>query len=144
MTAAATFRALHGAGLLILPNAWDAASTVLSIAAGARAVATTSAGVAWALGWPDGARPPEGEVLAAVSRMVRVAGDVPVSADVEGGFSDDPREAAAFVGRIRDAGAVGINIEDGADPAEVLADKIAAVRALAGGDLFINAAATSG
>ena len=139
MTAAATFRALHGAGLLILPNAWDAASTVLSIAAGAKAVATTKAGVAWALGWPDGAAPPEGEVLGAVARMVRVAGDIPVSADVEGGFSDDPREAAAFVGRIRDAGAVGINIEDGADPAEVLADKIAAVRALAGVDLFINA-----
>lgn len=139
MTAAATFRALHGAGLLILPNAWDAASTVLSIAAGAKAVATTSAGVAWALGWPDGAAPPEGEVLGAVARMVRVAGDVPVSVDVEGGFSDDPAEAAAFVRRTWETGAAGVNIEDGAGPAEVLADKIAATRAVVGGDLFINA-----
>ena len=50
MSACETFRTLHGSGLLILPNAWDAASTALSIAAGAKAVATTSAGVAWALG----------------------------------------------------------------------------------------------
>lgn len=139
MSAAETFRDLHASGLLILPNAWDAASTALSIAAGAKAVATTSAGVAWALGWPDGAAPPEAELLGAVARMVRVAGETPVSADVEGGFSDDPREAAAFVGRMAETGAVGINIEDGSDPAEVLADKIAAVRAAVGGDLFVNA-----
>lgn len=139
MSAATTFRDLHASGLLILPNAWDAASTALSIAAGAKAVATTSAGVAWALGWPDGATPPEAELLAAVSRMVRVAGDTPVSADVEGGFSDDPKAAAAFVKRTWETGAVGVNIEDGADPAQALADKIAAVRAAVGGDLFVNA-----
>lgn len=139
MSAAATFRRLHASGLLILPNAWDAASAALSVAAGAKAVATTSAGVAWALGWPDGARPPEGELLAAVGRIVRAAGDTPVSADVEGGFSDDPAEAAAFVRRTADTGAVGINLEDGDDPAERLADKIAAVRGLIGGELFINA-----
>jgi 2-methylisocitrate lyase-like PEP mutase family enzyme len=139
MTAASTFRALHVSGLLILPNAWDAASTALSIAAGARAVATTSAGVAWALGWPDGATPPEAELLGAVTRMVRVAGDTPVSADVEGGFSDDPKEAAAFVRRTWETGAVGINIEDADGPAEALADKIAAVRAAVGPELFINA-----
>ena len=139
MTAAKTFRDLHASGLLILPNAWDAASTALSIAAGAKAVATTSAGVAWALGWPDGATPPEAELLGAVSRMVRVAGETPVSADVEGGFSDDPKTAAAFVKRTVETGVVAINIEDGADPAELLADKIAAVRGAVGGDLFINA-----
>lgn len=139
MSAAKIFRDLHASGLLILPNAWDAASTALSIAAGAKAVATTSAGVAWALGWPDGATPPEAELLGAVARMVRVAGDVPVSADVEGGFSDNPTEAAAFVRRVSETGAVGINLEDGADPAEVLAEKIAAVRATVGAELFINA-----
>ncbi|WP_298163641.1 isocitrate lyase/phosphoenolpyruvate mutase family protein [Brevundimonas sp.] len=139
MSASETFRALHGFGLLILPNAWDAASTALSIAAGAKAVATTSAGVAWALGWPDGAMPPESELLGALARMVRVAGEVPVSADVEGGFSDDPKAVADFVRRTRETGAVGINIEDADGTAEALADKIAAVRAAVGSDLFINA-----
>ena len=139
MTAASTFRALHGIGLLILPNAWDAASTALSVAAGAKAVATTSAGVAWALGWPDGATPPEAELLGALGRMVRVAGEVPVSADVEGGFSDDPKVAADFVRRTWETGAVGINIEDGDGTAEALADKIAAIRAVVGTDLFVNA-----
>ncbi len=139
MSAASTFRHLHAAGLLILPNAWDAASTALSIAGGAKAVATTSAGVAWTLGWPDGAAPPEAELLGAVARMVRVAGDVPVSVDVEGGFSDNAEEAAAFVKRIWEIGAVGINLEDGADPAEMLADKIGAVRAAVGPEVFVNA-----
>ena len=139
MTAASTFRALHASGLLILPNAWDAASTALSVAAGARAVATTSAGVAWALGWPDAGTPPEAELLGALTRMVRVAGDVPVSADVEGGFSDDPAKAAGFVRRTWEAGAVGINIEDADGTAEALAEKIAATRAAVGPELFINA-----
>ena len=133
------FHALHASGLLILPNAWDAASAALAVAAGARAVATTSAGVAWALGWPDGVRPPETDLLRALERMVRAAGTTPVSADCEAGFSDTPAGAAAFVRRVVEAGAAGINIEDGADPAERLADKIAAIRAAVGPDLFINA-----
>lgn len=139
MTAAADFRRLHEAGLLILPNAWDAASAALSVAAGAKAVATTSAGVAWALGWPDGTTPPEDELLGAVARIARAARDTPVSADVEGGFSERPAEVAAFVGRVVGTGVVGINIEDADGPAEILADKIAAIRAAVGGDLFINA-----
>jgi 2-methylisocitrate lyase-like PEP mutase family enzyme len=136
------FRDLHASGLLILPNAWDAASAVVARVAGAKAVATTSAGIAWALGWPDGAQgeaaPPEGDLLAALARIVRVAG-VPVSADCEAGFSDDPAEAAGFIRRVVETGAVGINIEDGSDPAELLAEKIAAIRAVVGSDLFINA-----
>lgn len=139
MTAAQTFRRLHQAGLLILPNAWDAASAALSVAAGAKAVASTSAGVAWALGWPDGARPPESELLSAIARIVRAAGPVPVSADAEGGYSDKPAEVAAFVRRVAETGVVGINLEDGAHSAESQAEKIAAVRASVGGDLFINA-----
>lgn len=136
------FRDLHASGLLILPNAWDAASAVIARQAGARAVATTSAGIAWALGWPDGAQgeaaPPESELLAALSRIVRVAG-VPVSADCEAGFSDHPAEAAGFIRRVVETGAAGINVEDGAGSAEGLADKIAAIRAAVGPDLFINA-----
>ena len=137
------FRDLHRTGLLILPNAWDAASAVVSVRAGAKAVATTSAGIAWALGWPDGAdgdaAPPQRELLGAVARIVRAAGATPVSADVEGGFADDPVQAAAFVRRAVETGIAGINIEDGAGSAEVLADKIAAIRAQVGGELFINA-----
>jgi 2-methylisocitrate lyase-like PEP mutase family enzyme len=139
MSTADTFRDLHGSGLLILPNAWDAASTAIAVAAGARAVATTSAGVAWTLGWPDGGRAPEEDLLAAIARIVRSSGAAPVSADVEGGFSDDPALAAGFVRRVWDVGVVGINLEDGAEPPEVLADKIAAVRAAVGRGLFINA-----
>ncbi len=138
MTQFQTFRDLHGSGLLILPNAWDAASAAIAREAGARAIATTSAGVAWALGWPDGGSPPENELLAVLARIVRVAG-VPVSADVEAGFSDDPSEAATFVRRVVETGAVGINIEDGDGSAEDLAEKIAAIRAGVGADLFINA-----
>ena len=133
------FHALHTSGLLILPNAWDAASAALAVAAGARAVATTSAGLAWALGWPDGANPPEPDLLGALARMVRAAGTTPVSADCEAGFSDTPAGAAAFVRRVVEAGAAGINIEDGSDAPELLADKIAAIRAAVGPDLFINA-----
>ncbi|MFN7388831.1 isocitrate lyase/phosphoenolpyruvate mutase family protein [Brevundimonas sp.] len=139
MTAAQTVRRLHTDGLLILPNAWDAASAALSVAAGAKAVATTSAGVAWALGWPDGAHPPEPDLLAALERIVRAAGDTPVSADVEGGFSNDPAEVTAVVRRVAETGVVGINLEDGAGPAEILADKIAALKAALGPDLFVNA-----
>jgi 2-methylisocitrate lyase-like PEP mutase family enzyme len=137
-----SFRDLHASGLLILPNAWDAASAVVAREAGAKAVATTSAGIAWALGWPDGAQgegaPPERDLLAALARIVRVAG-VPVSADCEAGFSDVPAEAAGFIRRVVETGAVGINIEDASDPAEMLAEKIAAIRAAVGADLFINA-----
>lgn len=137
------FHALHAAdapgGLLILPNAWDAASAALAVAAGARAVATTSAGLVWALGWPDGARPDEGEVLGALARIVRAAGPVPVSADCEDGYAEAPAAVADFIRRVVAAGAAGINIEDGSGPPERLADKIAAIRAAVGPDLFINA-----
>lgn len=138
MSHAQTFRDLHASGLLILPNAWDGASAAIVRDAGAKAVATTSAGVAWALGWPDGASPPQAELMAALARIVRVAG-LPVTADVEAGYADDPMEVAAMVKRVVQTGAVGINIEDGAGSAEILADKIAAIRAGVGADLFINA-----
>lgn len=123
--------------LLLLPNAWDAASAALIAASGAKAVATTSAGMAWALGWPDGDALPVEVHLGAIARIVRVC-HVPVTADIEGGYSDDPVESAAFAVRVADAGAVGINIEDGGgDPAR-LAGKISAIKAAAP-DLFINA-----
>ncbi|NII55318.1 isocitrate lyase/phosphoenolpyruvate mutase family protein [Luteibacter sp. SG786] len=133
-------RDLHnGPALLVLPNAWDAASASVVQHAGASAVATTSAGVAWSCGWPDGDRLPAEEMLAALSRIVRVI-DVPLTADIEEGCHDDPSAVASFVSRLVDAGVAGINIEDGNKDPALLAAKLRAIReALGQRDLYINA-----
>lgn len=133
-------RDLHnGSALLVLPNAWDAASAAVVQHAGASAVATTSAGVAWSCGWPDGDRLPAEEMLAALHRIVRVI-DVPLTADIEEGCHDDPSAVASFVSRLVDAGVAGVNIEDGNKDPALLAAKLRAIRdALGERDLFINA-----
>lgn len=106
------FRAMHhGAGALLLPNAWDAISARLFAEAGFAAVATSSASLAWALGYRDGEVAPWGEVAAATARIARVAG-VPVSADIEKGYGDTPAEVGLHVAAILRAGAVGVNLED--------------------------------
>ncbi len=107
---ATRLRALHHAAEqpLILPNAWDAASARLVQDVGFPAVATTSSGVATALGWPDGEQLPLDEVFGAVARIARVI-DVPLTADLEAGYGLD---APAFVRRMLEAGAVGCNLED--------------------------------
>ncbi|MDO8900524.1 MAG: isocitrate lyase/phosphoenolpyruvate mutase family protein [Phenylobacterium sp.] len=114
---AATFHALHtGPDLLILPNAWGAASAALMASAGAKAVATSSAAVAWAQGFPDGDALPTDRLIAVIADVVRVT-PVPVTADIEGGYTDDLAELAETIRRVAGAGAVGINLEDGArDP----------------------------
>lgn len=100
------FRRLHQAGSpLLLPNAWDAGSARLIEACGAAAVATTSAGLAWSRGYPDGDRLPPRVLAAAVAEIARVL-SVPLSVDVEGGYSEDPRGAAENVRALLDAGAV--------------------------------------
>ena len=138
----ATFRDLHAPGrLLILPNAWDAGSARLIEDCGAAAIATTSSGVAWARGYPDGNALPTRVLAAAVAEIARVI-RVPLSADVEAGYSDDPRAVAETVTAVMDAGAVGINLEDGAGTPDLLCAKIEAVRVAAkraGVDLFVNA-----
>jgi len=141
MTSANTFRALHnGNELLLLPNAWDAGSARLIESLGAKAIATTSAGLAWSRGYPDGDALPNEQLITTardISRVIRV----PLSIDVEGGYSDDPAVVARVIGGIIDAGAVGINIEDGAGSPDVLCAKIEAARrsaTRAGVDLFIN------
>ncbi|MFF4348096.1 isocitrate lyase/phosphoenolpyruvate mutase family protein [Streptomyces sp. NPDC001530] len=139
---AETFRALHRGRLpdepLVLPGPWDAASARVFADAGFPALATPSAGVAASLGYADGATPAD-EMFAAVARIVRAV-DVPVSADVEGGYGLAPKE---LVERLLEAGAVGCNLEDSnegvlKDPAEH-ADWLAEVRGAAGDQLFINA-----
>jgi 2-methylisocitrate lyase-like PEP mutase family enzyme len=138
----ATFRRLHGDTTpLRLPNAWDAGSARLFESLGAAAIATTSAGMAWALGYPDARFLPVSEVVAAASRMARVL-SVPLSVDVENGYCDDPRVVADDVMRLVEIGIAGINIEDGPDAPSVLASKIEAIRnavSKAGADLFVNA-----
>lgn len=138
----AAFAKLHDrSALLMLPNAWDAASAKLMADAGAKAVATTSSGVANVLGYPDGNKLPTRLVIEAVARIVKAV-DLPVSADTEEGFSENPDEVAELVSALAEAGAIGINLEDGVKPPELLAAKIEAIRArlkATGVPLFINA-----
>lgn len=136
--AAAEFRRLHDEGLLLLPNVWDGGSARLIESLGARALATTSAGVAWAHGCADGDRLPVPLLMQSVATIVRVA-RVPVSVDVEGGYTDAPAEVAELVTRLVDAGAVGLNIEDGVAAPEVLCAKIEAAKRAAGSAVFVNA-----
>ena len=141
MSNAETFHALHRTGLLLLANAWDAGSARLIESLGARAIATTSAAVAWANGYADGDLLPVDELVATVIRIARVVA-VPLTVDVEGGYADAPAAVAETVARVIGAGAVGINIEDGTRPADLLCAKIEAARdaaARAGVALFINA-----
>lgn len=139
---AALFRSLHEAHPpLRLANAWDAASAMIAEASGARAIATTSAGVAWALGLPDGSRLDRSDAAAAVARIV-AAVKLPVTADIEDGYADSPRGVYRSVTEILHAGAVGINLEDGNSDPAFFAEKIGAARQAAddaGVDLFINA-----
>jgi 2-methylisocitrate lyase-like PEP mutase family enzyme len=141
-TRAAQFRSLHaGAPLLILPNAWDAGSARLFEKGGAKAIATTSAGMAWALGYTDGYKLPVEEFVR-VTATIRRAITVPLSIDIENGYAGSPREVAELALRLIEAGADGINIEDGSDAPDVLAKKIEAIKSAItkrGQDLFINA-----
>jgi 2-methylisocitrate lyase-like PEP mutase family enzyme len=138
----ATFRQLHAPGrLLVLPNAWDAGSARLIASRGAAAIATTSAGLAWARGYADGDRLPPRVLAAALAEIARVI-SVPLSADVEGGYSADPRAVGETIRAVIDAGGVGINLEDGTSPPELLCRKIEVAREVAaktGVDLFVNA-----
>jgi 2-methylisocitrate lyase-like PEP mutase family enzyme len=136
------FRALHHhrapGDPLVLPGPWDAASARVFAEAGFPALATPSAGVAASLGYEDG-QTPAGEMFAAVARIVRAV-DVPVSADVEGGYGLAPAE---LVERLLEAGAVGCNLEDSEggvlkDPHRH-AEWLAEVRHAAGDRLFVNA-----
>ena len=106
------FRAMHRSQqILLLPNAWDVASARVVQQAGFGAVATTSAGIAFTLGYPDGQRISREQMLAVVGRIA-TAVKVPVTADVEAGYGDRPEDAARTARDVIAAGAVGINLED--------------------------------
>lgn len=109
---ATLLRTLHKRGdPIVFVNAWDAGSARVIEEAGAKAIATTSAGLAQSLGYPDGQKLPWKEMIAAVRRIVRVV-NVPVTADIESGFATSPQELQQNMEELIDAGAVGVNLED--------------------------------
>ncbi len=132
---ALAFRSLHhGSKPLLLPNVWDIASARVVEECGYPALATTSAGIAFSLGYPDGQKISRDEMIAAIARIARSV-KIPVSADVEAGYSPKADGAAGTARRVIEAGAVGINLEDSTgDRQRPLADlgmqveKIRAVR----------------
>ncbi|GAA4898475.1 2-methylisocitrate lyase-like PEP mutase family enzyme [Stackebrandtia albiflava] len=143
---ATRFHRLHdGPHALRLANCWDAGSAAVIARAGADAVATTSAGVAWSLGVADGDRLDRAAAVDAVARITRSV-SVPVTADIESGYGETPDDVAETVRLFLTAGVVGVNIEDahegGLRDVTAQAERIAAARqaaADAGVDLFVNA-----
>jgi 2-methylisocitrate lyase-like PEP mutase family enzyme len=136
------FRKLHErpGQPLVLANVSDPGSARLVESLGAMAVATTSAGVAWSLGYPDGNRLPLEKVEHVVRGIVEAV-RVPVTIDVEAGYSEDPGAVSERLKPVFDTGIAGINIEDGADAPDVLARKIEAIKRTTssiGLDLFVN------
>jgi 2-methylisocitrate lyase-like PEP mutase family enzyme len=136
------FRALHhGTQILVLLNAWDAASARIFEVAGAPAIATTSSGLAAALGYPDGQKIPRDMMIGALRQICRVV-DIPVSADIEWGYGTTVSEVRDTVKAVMDAGAVGINLEDAMQEPNRLVERIGAIREAAVArdlPLFINA-----
>ncbi|MEH3089629.1 MAG: isocitrate lyase/phosphoenolpyruvate mutase family protein [Microbacterium arborescens] len=140
---AARFRSLHHAPHrpLLLANAWDVASARLIAATGAAAIATTSAGLAWAHGVGDGEGLTRDQVVGAVSRIAASV-DLPVTVDIEGGYGADADAVEQTVFAVVAAGAVGVNIEDGARSVDETVARIRAARRgaeRAGVPVFINA-----
>lgn len=123
---------------LLLRNIWDAPSAVLEQLNGAKAIATGSASLAWANGYADGGHLPVHVLFAAVSNIARVV-SVPLSVDIEDGYASDVAEVVALVKELVNLGVVGINIEDGVNSPDLLANKIEALRQAFGHTLFINA-----
>jgi 2-methylisocitrate lyase-like PEP mutase family enzyme len=142
-----TFRALHQSGCFVIPNPWNVGSARYLQGLGFKALATTSSGYAHAQGYADGAQTCD-EVLAHF-REIAAAADVPVNADFEGGFADDPDGVAANVTRCIATGVAGLSIEDSTgDPDQPLyafdlaLERVKAARAAidrAGGDVVFTA-----
>jgi 2-methylisocitrate lyase-like PEP mutase family enzyme len=147
-TRAQEFHRLHVPGdLLVIFNAWDPGSARAVAAAGARAIGTGSWSVAAAHGYPDGEKLPLELAIANLERIVRAV-DLPVSIDLEAGYGARPEDVDRSVARAVQAGAVGINLEDGiTDESGIygIDDQVARIRAArAAADrlsvpLFINA-----
>ncbi len=142
---AAALLALHAGPGFVLPNAWDAGSARILEHVGFPAIATTSAGIAWSCGVPDGGALDRDTMLEHVGRIV-AAVSVPVTADLEAGYGDTADEVGRTVARAVDLGAVGGNLEDawkgGLFSIDEAADRIAAARAAAPRGTFVLNART--
>jgi 2-methylisocitrate lyase-like PEP mutase family enzyme len=142
---AADFLALHAGNGFVLPNAWDAGSARILEQIGFPAIATTSAGIAWSCGIPDGGSMGRDAMLERIGTMV-AAVDVPMSADLEAGYGVTADEVARTVAQAAALGAVGGNLEDavygrlfGIDEA---VDRLVAARAAAPAGTFVLNART--
>ncbi|RKS80268.1 2-methylisocitrate lyase-like PEP mutase family enzyme [Motilibacter peucedani] len=142
---AAALLALHSGAGFVLPNAWDAGSARILEQVGFPAVATTSAGIAWSRGVPDGGALGRDDVLEEVGRIV-AAVRVPVTADLEAGYADSPAGVGRTVARAVELGAVGANLEDVVEgrllDVDDGADRVAAARAAAPRASFVLNART--
>src|SRR3569832_1137481 len=136
---AETFAHLHaGPEVLILPNAWDAGSARVIETAGAKATATSSAAVAWANGYPDGEALPFDILLNTVREIARLV-SIPITADVEAGYVQEDATVVENVQYVVDAGAVGINNKNNTNTPKKQTNKIAAIKAALGRDVWVNA-----
>lgn len=143
--AAAAFLALHAGRGFVLPNAWDAGSARILAQVGFPAIATTSAGIAWSCGVPDGGSLDRDTMLEHVGRIASVV-DVPVTADLEAGYGDTAQEVGATVALAAALGVVGANLEDarpgGLYPIDEAVERVAAARAAAPPGTFVLNART--
>jgi 2-methylisocitrate lyase-like PEP mutase family enzyme len=142
---AAALHGLHTGRGFLLPNAWDAGSARILEQVGFPAIATTSAGIAWSCGVPDGGALDRDTMLAHVGRIV-AAVSVPVTADLEAGYGDTAEDVGRTVARALERGVVGANLEDAAEGGlfgiDEAADRIAAARTVAPRDTFVLNART--
>lgn len=106
----AAFRSLHESGCFVIPNPWDVGSAIMLQQLGFKAVASTSAGMAWTMGRPDNGVTRD-DVLAHLRDLVEAV-DVPVNADYENAFADDPDGVATNIALAADTGIAGVSIED--------------------------------
>jgi len=129
---AAALLALHAGPGFVIPNAWDAGSARILEQVGFPAIATTSAGIAWSRGVPDGQALDGAAMLEHVGRIVAAVG-VPVTADLEAGYGDTPDDVGRTIARAVELGAVGGNLEDagrdGLFGVDEAVDRLAAARA---------------
>ena len=136
----AAFRALHQSGCFALPNPWDGGSAVRLEKLGFKALASTSAGAAWALGKADGAMTVD-EVLDHLRFLAGVT-DLPVNADFEAGFADTAQGVGVNVARCIETGVAGLSIEDkvgkGFYPVEVAVERLRAARGAAVADELLR------
>ena len=115
---AEAFRAMHtGTGAVLLPNVWDVASARIIDEAGFPAIATTSAGIAFAQGFPDGQKIPAEHMITSIAHIASAV-RAPVTADVEAGYGQRPEDAARTACGVIEAGAVGMNFEDATGDAD--------------------------